>query len=103
MVGITEESAKAKTLPAIGAVFLLSLVIGYTLSHSTYMSMSIFDYSTQVAGITSAFMMCGGFVLPTILGTGLFEQRRKKLLLINLGNWLVTLLTMGALIGYFCF
>lgn len=103
MVDLTEETAKAKMLPAVVAMFLLSLVMGYMLSHVTYMSMSVFGYSAQVAGLSSAFMMWGGFVLPTIMGTGLFEQRRKKLLLINLGNWLVTLLTMGAIVGYFGF
>ena len=103
MVGLTKVTAKAKMVPAVVTMFLLSLVMGYILSHVTYMSMSVLGYPAQVAGLSSAFMMWGGFVVPTILGTGLFEQRRKKLLLINLGNWLVTLLAMGAVIGYFGF
>jgi hypothetical protein len=103
MVGLTEEKAKEKMVSAVIGMFLLSLLMGYMLSHVTYMSMNTFGYSAQVAGISSAFMMWIGFVLPTLKGTGLFEQRRKKLMLINLGNWLVTLLVMGAIIGYFGF
>lgn len=103
MVGLTEEKAKEKMAYAVTGMFLLSLLMGYMLSHVTYMSMNTFGYSTQVAGISSAFMVWVGFVLPTLIGTGLFEQRRKKLMLINLGNWLVTLLAMGTIIGYFGF
>jgi len=103
MINLTEEKAKEKMLPAVAGMFVLSLVMGYMLSHVTYMSMNVFGYSAQMAGISSAFMMWVGFVLPVLGGTGLFEQQPKKLMLINLGNWLVTLLAMGAIIGFFGF
>lgn len=103
LAGLTEESAKAKMLPATFGMFVLSLVMAYMLSHVTYMSVSTFGYAAQVAGLTSGFMMWLGFVVPVIWGTGLFEQRCTRLIMINLGNWLVTLLVMGAIIGSFGF
>ncbi|XKT74817.1 MAG: DUF1761 domain-containing protein [Patescibacteria group bacterium UBA2163] len=103
LVGLTEEKAKPKMASATAGMLVLSLVMAYMLSHVTYMSIHTFGYGAQLAGITSGFMMWLGFVLPVVLGTGLFEQRSKYLLLINLGNWLVTLVVMGTIIGFFGF
>lgn len=103
LADLSEETVKEKMVTKIISVFLLSLVMAYMLSHVAHMSINVFGYSAQVAGISSSFAIWFGFVLPVIMGTGLFERRRKELIFINLGNWLVTLLTMGTIIGYFGF
>lgn len=98
---IDESKQKDGAMMALVGMFALSLVMAYVLAHVTYLSVNFFtDYSYQKAAITSGFWMWLGFVLPTMAGTGLFEQRRKKLMAINTGNWLATLLVMGWVLGW---
>jgi len=82
-------------------MFVLALVMAYVLAHVSYLASQFFtDYSYQSAAINTAFWVWLGFVVPTMAGTGLFSQTRKKLMAINLGNWLVTLVVMGWILGF---
>src|SRR6202140_5536125 len=47
--------------------------------------------------ITGAFLWFG-FILPTMVVNFCFSGRDKRLLLIDLGNWLIALVVMGAVI-----
>lgn len=83
------------------AMFVLSLIMAYILAHAAFLVDSFYtDYSYMHAAIKSGFLVWLGFVVPTTLGTGLFSGTRKKLMGINLGNWLATLLIMGWVIGF---
>lgn len=81
------------------SMLLLALVMAYVLAHFAYQAYSFFDVSYTAAAITTGFWAWLGFVVPSNLGNGLFEGRRKKLMLINIGNWLVTLVVMGWVLG----
>jgi len=48
--------------------------------------------------ITGAFLWFG-FILTTMVVNFCFSGRDKRLLLIDLGNWLIALVVMGAVIG----
>lgn len=98
-VDMKEWNDKMSWTPMVG-MFVLSLVMAYVLAHVTALSASYFtDKTFLYCAISSGFWMWIGFVVPTSVGSGLFEMRRKKLLAINAGNWLVTLLVMGWIIG----
>ena len=48
--------------------------------------------------ITGAFLWFG-FILTTMVVNFCFSGRDKRLLLIDLGNWLIVMVAMGAVIG----
>ena len=50
-------------------------------------------------GIISAVFLWFGFVLTTMTVNYSFSGRDRRLLLIDLGNWLIVLLVIGAVIG----
>jgi hypothetical protein len=50
-------------------------------------------------GIVSAAFLWFGFVLTTMTVNYSFSGRDRRLLLIDLGNWLIVLLVIGAVIG----
>lgn len=81
-------------------MFIFSLVMAYVLAHMTYLAHDFFEVTYMNAALSTAFWMWLGFVVPTTVGGGLFEVRRKKLLAINAGNWLATLLAMALVIGW---
>jgi hypothetical protein len=50
-------------------------------------------------GIISAVFLWFGFVLTTMTVNYSFSGRDRRLLFIDLGNWLIVLLVIGAVIG----
>ncbi len=50
-------------------------------------------------GVISAVFLWFGFVLTTMTVNYSFSGRDRRLLLIDLGNWLIVLLVIGAVIG----
>lgn len=100
MAGIDEKKAKTDAGMALSGMFVLALVMAYVLAHVSYLSANFFtDKSFMYCAISSGFWMWLGFVLPVTASNSLFDQRRKKLSAIHAGNWLVTLLVMGWVIG----
>jgi hypothetical protein len=81
------------------AMLVLALVMAYVLAHLAYQAYTFFDVSYMYAAVSTGFWAWLGFVVPSSFGNGLFEGRRKKLMTINAGNWLVTLLVMGWVLG----
>jgi hypothetical protein len=56
---------------------------------------------TVKGGIMAAFFVWMGFVLTTTAVNQAFEGRHPTVTMIDVGNWLVVLLVMGAIIGAF--
>lgn len=97
---IDESKAKEGAMKAMIGMLVLSVVMAFVLAHVAYLSASFFsDQSYQAAALMSAFWMWLGFVLPVTASSSLFSQQPWKLTAINTGNWLVTLLGMGLVIG----
>ena len=51
-------------------------------------------------GVISGAFLWFGFILTTMVVNFCFSGRDKRLLLIDLGNWLIVLVVMGAVIGW---
>jgi hypothetical protein len=50
-------------------------------------------------GVISGAFLWFGFILTTMVVNFCFSGRDKRLLLIDLGNWLIVMVVMGAVIG----
>jgi hypothetical protein len=97
---IDEKKAKKDAPSAISGMAVLAILMAYVLAHVTYLSSAFYtDYSYQGAALSSAFWMWVGFVLPVVASNSLFNQAPWKISAIHAGNWLVTLLGMGFVIG----
>lgn len=103
MEGVDEKKARQNAGKAIAGMLLLSLLIAYVLAHIIYLSNYFYatasGYSFFTSGVMTGFWVWLGFVFPITASNSLFAQKPWKLTVINAGNWLVTLLAMGIVIG----
>lgn len=90
-----EDSGPAKYL----YVFIASLFTAYVLAHVTFLSNQFFDNDFLSASVSTAFWVWLGFTAARMFTHDIFENRRKKLTILNLAHELVTLLVMGLIIG----
>ena len=99
--GLTKEKiSEGNPVVSMGGMAVLAFVMSYILAHVAYIANFYYiDYSYQSAAIMTGFWMWLGFVLPIVASNSLFAQKPWKLSAINAGNWLVTLLGMGLVIG----
>ena len=51
-------------------------------------------------GVITAAFLWFGFILTTMVVNFVFSGRDKRVLAIDLGNWLLVLVVMGAVIGW---
>ncbi|MEK9178617.1 MAG: DUF1761 domain-containing protein [Patescibacteria group bacterium] len=101
--GRTKESLEKekKDMPKVyGISYLLALVTAYVLFHVMTLSLNFFNYAPLMTGLTSAFWMWLGFIMPVQLTGHLFGDKNWKLFGINTGYQLVSLLIMGLVLGY---
>ena len=102
LMGLTAESLKSKQ-KEMGKMYALSfvaaLVMAYVLFHVMAMSMNFFHYDKLMTGLTSAFWMWLGFVMPVQMTDTIFGGKKWMLFAINTGHQLVSLLAMGLVMG----
>lgn len=84
-----------------GVSFILSLITAYTLSHVMTLSMNFFHYDKMSTGMMTAFWMWLGFVMPVQLTATIFGNKNWKLLGMDTGYQLVSMLAMGLVIALF--
>ena len=102
-LGITPEEAKANMqkpgafLPFLYA-FIGNIVIGWMLA-GVLGHLGPGQVTLKNGVITGAFLWFG-FILTTMVVNFCFSGRDKRLLFIDLGNWLIVLVVMGAVIGF---
>lgn len=83
-----------------GLSFVVSLITAYVLSHVFFLSQNFFDYSPLMGGLTTAFFMWLGFVMPVQVTATIFSDKKNwTLLMIDTGYQLAALLAMGVVIG----
>ncbi len=100
LMGHTEKTMeKAGMGKMYGISFVLTLVMAYVLSHVMTFSESYFHYPRLMTGLTSAFWMWIGFVMPVQATDVLFGGKNWKLFAINTGYQFVSLLAMGVVLG----
>jgi hypothetical protein len=96
---IDQKKAAAGAPKALTGMFVLALVMAYVVAHVSYLSYQFFGESFKSSALSSAFWLWLGLVVPTTASNSLFNQKPWKITLIHAGNWLVTLLGMGLVIG----
>lgn len=99
LAGLKEDDIRKGAAKALSIAFVSSLVMAYVLAHVTFLSHNFFNNSFLQDALSTAFWMWLGFQGVRALMHDTFEQRRKKLTLINMGNDLVTIMVMGLIIG----
>lgn len=83
-----------------GISFILLLVMAYVLAHVMVLSMSFYDYTAVMTGITSAFWMWLGFIMPVQATMTIFSTNKNfTLFAINTGYQLAVVLAMGVILG----
>lgn len=100
--GYTPEALKKeqkKMGPLYGVSFVLGLVMAYVLTHVMVMGQAYFETDFLFSGVTSAFWMWIGFVFPVMATGQIFGEKNWRLLGIDSGYQLASLLTMGVVIG----
>lgn len=96
-----QSEMQKKMMPWYGLVFVLALVTGYVLSHVMFLSSNFFHYDSLTTGLMTGFFMWLGFLLPITAGNTIFSEKKNwKLFSIDAGYWLVAVLVMGAVLGY---
>ena len=101
--GYTDESLKAKQkdMGKFYAIsFVLSLLMAYMLSHVAILSDAFFGNGLFSAALSSAFFLWLGFVLPVQATASIFGDKKWKLLGIDTGYQLASLVVMAIIIGW---
>ena len=101
MIGIKDKEMKEKFGSVIVSLIVVSLVTAYVLSYFIAYTHAYEGGSWLRAGVVASLLAWIGFGATTIFAHGLFEPRDKKVLYINTGNRLLTLLAMGLILGAF--
>jgi hypothetical protein len=99
LVKLDEKKMKSEAGKAYIGMLILSLISSYVIAHVAYLSSTFYNVSLTQAGITTGLWLWVGIALPVIAGNGMFEQRPKNLILLNVGNQLVTMVLVGFTIG----
>ncbi|HEX6416541.1 MAG TPA: DUF1761 domain-containing protein [Candidatus Saccharimonadales bacterium] len=79
--------------------FVLSLITAYVLAHVSMLSNHFFNHSFLQDTLTTAFWLWLGFTAARLAMHDLFEDRRKKLTLLNVAHEFVTIMVMALIIG----
>ncbi len=104
LTGLTEKKIKeGNSNNSLTYLYVLvaSLITAYVLAHMTFLSYNFFKDSYMVAAVGTAFWAWFGFTAARMLTHDLFENRRKKLTLINISHEFATIMVMGLIIGAF--
>lgn len=94
------KEMQKKARPAYAITFVASLVMAYVLAHTYVFASSYTNTVGLVGGLMAGFWSWLGFIMPVTLGSVLWDGKPWKLWFINAGYWLVLLLVMGAVIGW---
>lgn len=103
MVGMTKEKmaqAQSEMSKTYGAMFVCSLVMAYVLAHMIWYAAP--GSVTLLIAVKTAVWAWIGFVATTSLSRFLFSPDKKpiKLWVIESSYYLVTLVVMGAILGF---
>ncbi len=95
-----DKKMKEGAPKAIGVTIVVSFITAYVLAHVAFLSHQFFNNSFFQDAVTTAFWAWLGFTAARIITHDAFEQRPAKLTMITVTHELVTVLIMGAIIGW---
>ena len=94
------ELAAKKGTPAAWLPFALAFVADLVMAWVLAGMIGHLGSVTIRNAVISALFAWGGFVITTVLVNNAFAGRRYMLTAIDAGHWLLTLIVMGAVIGW---
>lgn len=94
----TKQTA-SEMMVMFGGVFVASLITAFVLAHVTYLSNQFFDNSFLQDALTTGFWLWLGFTALRFYVHDTFENRPRKLTLLNAAHELVTIEVMALIIG----
>jgi len=101
IMGADDKHMQRTMSTAMPILVVASLLTAYVVSLFTVYFHAYVGGSWLMAGLDTSFLAWLGVAATAIFVHGAFDPRDKKLLYINAGNRLVTLLAMGLIIGVF--
>lgn len=102
--GLTPEKLKteqAQMAKFYALSFVLAIITAYILAHVFAFSKNFYNYDDVQTGLTTAFFIWVGFVMPVQASDQIFGDKNFKLLAINTIYQLIALLGMGLVIAWF--
>lgn len=99
MVGLNEKKAQKGATQAIVITIIVSLITAFVLAHMVQFAHHFYDGNYFATAVTTSLWAWLGFTAARFITHDAFEQRRKKLTLMNVSHELVTFLVMGVVIG----
>lgn len=98
-IGLTKEDAKKANMPIM---FGVSLVMSFLLSWYLLFNVDGFgqegQYDTFKHGAFHGFLLGLLVATPVMITNGLFEMKKWKTMIINVGYWLTTMTLMGGVL-----
>lgn len=85
---------------AIAVTIVASLVTAYILAHVSFLAHKFFNNSFLFDSITTAFWLWLGLTAARLVVHDVFERRPVALTVLNAAHEFVTLVVMGAIIGW---
>ncbi len=100
MTEATLKKAQAEMGKLYALSFAVSLVTAYVLAHVLTLSQNTYESTNLLAGISSAFWMWLGFMMPVQVTQTIFSDAKNwKLFAIDCGYQFASVITMGMVLG----
>lgn len=100
-LGVSEKEMNKDRAKAMPILIIASFLTAYVLSLFTVYFSDFTGDGGVMSGFDTALLAFIGFAATAMVVHGVFDPRSKKVLYINLGNRLVTLVVMGLIVGAF--
>jgi len=104
LMGWSKAEMEAKMKAGVGPQYLLqavgALLMAYVLAHFVIFAGAYLHQSGVTAGLEVGILSWLGFVAPVTLGSVLWDGKPWKLWMINAGYFLVDLVIMGLILGW---
>jgi len=97
LANVTDKDMKNNRVMSMVGMLVFAFISAYVLKRF----LVIANPADVLEALKVALWLWLGFVVTYAVGNGLFENRAPKLMAINLGNQLVTLLVMAAILFQF--
>ncbi len=91
-----ESSPTGPMLVMLGLAIIQAFVVAHFIVYVGYFYP---DYSGLSVGLLTGLWTFVGLIVPALVSKAIFEKGSMELLKINLGNQLITLLAIGAILG----
>jgi small-conductance mechanosensitive channel len=97
---IDKKRFEKEMLRVMPGVFIAALITAYVVAYMTFLYQAFFQTSWIEAGLVTSLILWLGLSVTTTYVHNSLDQRPSQLTAISMGNRLLSILAMGALIGW---